>query len=114
MLRASVVVGLLGGTAALNITTKEKVVWMEFPGLLTVVRMMTRQYAPYLPLCAALLYRWLISLECLAPGCDGRQLRPQCRQKRTLYHQISQQQLCKPELHRDWLRLHEEHFSYRY
>eukprot|EP01043_Picozoa_sp_COSAG02_P035701 COSAG02_NODE_2574_length_8500_cov_21.668254_2_plen_105_part_00 len=29
---------IVSGTAGLNITTQEKIVWMEFPELLTVVR----------------------------------------------------------------------------
>ena len=38
MLRHSVLLGLLGASAGLNITTREKLLWMEFPELLTVVR----------------------------------------------------------------------------
>ena len=37
MLRHCVLLALLGGSAGLNITTTEKLLWMEFPELLTVV-----------------------------------------------------------------------------
>ena len=38
-----VLLAYIGGTVALNITTDEKVVWMEFPELLTVVRKHTHR-----------------------------------------------------------------------
>ena len=38
MLRGSAIIAMLGSIAGLDITTEQKVVWMEFPGLLTVVQ----------------------------------------------------------------------------